>query len=98
MIHPRKIFYKFFKISDWGTSSIFSFRYNQIIIVRNKIKKTLQKYKNSWWMNNWIFTYGWNDVWRFETNRRLLSYGRLKNILTKNKFKIKDSCGTPFFL
>ena len=98
MIHPRKFFINFSKISDWGTSSILSFRYNQIIIVRNKIKKTLKKYKNSWWMNNWIFTYGWNDVWRFETNRRLLSYGRLKNILTKNKFKIKDSCGTPFFI
>jgi len=48
-------------------------------------------------MDSWVFTYGWNDVWKFETNRRLLSYGRLKDLLNKNGFLIKKSKGFPFF-
>lgn len=59
--------------------------------------KRCKKFKNSWWINSWLFNYGWNDKWKFETNRRLLSYSRLKNILKKNQFLIKKSISLPFF-
>ena len=97
MIHPRKFFINFSKFLIGEHHQYSHSDTIKSLLLETKLKKHFKKYKNSWWMNNWIFTYGWNDVWRFETNRRLLSYGRLKNILTKNKFMIKDSCGTPFF-
>ena len=67
------------------------------LFLETKLKRYFKKYKKSWWINSWLFTYGWNDVWKFETNRRLLSYGRLNNILKKNDFLVKKSCGFPFF-
>ena len=97
MIHPRKFFINFSKFLIGEHHQYSHSDTIKSLLLETKLKKHFKKYKNSWWMNNWIFTYGWNDVWKFETNRRLLSYGRLKNILTKNKFMIKDSCGTPFF-
>ena len=97
MIHPRKFFINFSKFLVGEHHQYSHSDTIKSLLLETKLKKHFKKYKNSWWMNNWIFTYGWNDVWKFETNRRLLSYGRLKNILTKNKFIIKDSCGSPFF-
>jgi hypothetical protein len=48
-------------------------------------------------MNSWLFLYGWKDKWKFETNRRLLSYSRLENIIKRNEFKIVEACGQSFF-
>lgn len=97
MINPRKFLINFSKFLIGEHHQYSHSDTIKSLLLETKLKKYFKKYKNSWWMNSWIFTYGWNDVWKFETNRRLLSYGRLKNILEKNKFLIKKSCGYPFF-
>ena len=97
MIHPRKFLINFTKFLIGEHHQYSHSDTIKSLLLETKLKKYFKKYKDSWWINSWIFTYGWNDVWKFETNRRLLSYGRLKNILQKNEFIIKKSCGYPFF-
>lgn len=97
MIHPRKFLINFTKFLIGEHHQYSHSDTIKSLLLETKLKKYFKRYKDSWWINSWIFTYGWNDVWKFETNRRLLSYGRLKDILQKNKFIIKKSCGYPFF-
>ena len=97
MIHPRKFLINFTKFLIGEHHQYSHSDTIKSLLLETKLKKYFKKYKDSWWINSWIFTYGWNDVWKFETNRRLLSYGRLKNILQKNEFIIQKSCGYPFF-
>ena len=97
MIHPRKFLINFTKFLIGEHHQYSHSDTIKSLLLETKLKKYFKKYKDTWWMNSWIFTYGWNDVWKFETNRRLLSYGRLKNILKKNKFLIKKSSSFPFF-
>ena len=97
MIHPRKFLINFSKFLIGEHHQYSHSDTIKSLLLETKLKKYFRKYKDSWWINSWIFTYGWNDVWKFETNRRLLSYGRLKDILQKNEFIIKKSCGYPFF-
>ena len=97
MIHPRKFFINFSKFLIGEHHQYSHSDTIKSLLLETKLRKYFKKYKNSWLMNSWIFTYGWNDVWKFRTNRRLLSYGRLKNILKKNKLSIINSCGYPFF-
>ena len=96
-IHPRKFFINFSKFLIGEHHQYSHSDTIKSLLLETKLRKYFKKYKNSWLMNSWIFTYGWNDVWKFRTNRRLLSYGRLKNILKKNKLSIINSCGHPFF-
>jgi len=97
MIHPRKFLINFSKFLIGEHHQYSHSDTIKSLLLETKLKKYFRKYKDSWWINSWIFIYGWNDVWKFETNRRLLSYSRLTNILQKNKFIIKKSCGYPFF-
>jgi len=97
MIHPRKFIINFSKFLIGEHHQYSHSDTIKSLFLETKLKKYFKKYKNSWWMNSWVFTYGWNDVWKFETNRRLLSYGRLRSILEKNKFLINKSCSLPFF-
>ena len=97
MIHPRKFLVNFVKFLIDEHHQYSHSDTIRSLLLETKLKKYFYKYKKSWLMNSWLFTYGWNDVWKFETNRRLLSYGRLKNILIKNGFLIKKSTGYPFF-
>ena len=97
MIHPRKFFINFSKFLIGEHHQYSHSDTIKSLLLETKLRKYFKKYKNSWLMNSWIFTYGWNDVWKFRTNRRLLSYGRLKDILKKNKLSIINSCGYPFF-
>ncbi len=67
------------------------------ILLETKLKTFFNKYKNSWWMNSWIISSGFKDVWKFKVKRRLFSYNRLKKIIKNNNFEISSSCGYPFF-
>ncbi len=97
MIHPRKFLINFSKFLIDEHHQYSHSDTIRSLLLETKLKRYFKRYKNSWWINSWLFTYGWNDVWKFETNRRLLSHGRLKNILKTNNFFIKKSCGFPFF-
>ena len=84
MIHPRKFIINFTKFligehHQYSHSNSFKF------LLETKLKKYFKKFK-IWWINSWLFNYGWNDKWKFETNRRLLSYSRSKDILKKINF------------
>ena len=97
MIHPRKFIINFTKFligehHQYSHSNSF-----KSLLLETKLKKYFKKFKNSWWINSWLFNYGWNDKWKFETNRRLLSYSRSKDILKKNQFLIMKSTSLPFF-
>lgn len=67
------------------------------ILLETKLKKYFKKYKNSWWMNSWLFNSGLEDTWNFKVKRRLLSYNRLKKIIKNKNFSITSSCSSPFF-
>ena len=97
MIHPRKFFINFSKFLIGEHHQYSHSDTIRSLLLETKLKKYFQKFKNSWWLNGWPFTSGWTDVWKFETNRRLLSYGRLKTILKNNNFHIKKSSGYVFF-
>lgn len=97
MIHPRKFLINFSKFLINEHHQYSHSDTLRSLLLETKLRKYFKKFKNSWWMNSWLLKAGWNDVWKFETNRRLLSYGRLKTILTKNKLSIYRSCSLPFF-
>ena len=97
MIHPRKFLINFSKFLLGEHHQYSHSDTIKSLLLETKLKKHFKKYKESWWMNSWLFNYGWNDKWKFETNRRLLSYSRLRNILENNKFWVKKSISFPFF-
>ncbi len=97
MIHPRKFLINFSKFLIGEHHQYSHSDTIRSLLLETKLKKYFQKYKKSWWINSWPVTSGWTDVWKFETNRRLLSYGRLKNVLKNNNFLIKKSSGCVFF-
>ena len=97
MIHPRKFLINFSKFLLGEHHQYSHSDTIKSLLLETKLKRHFKKYKESWWMNSWLFNYGWNDKWKFETNRRLLSYSRLRNILENNKFWVKKSISFPFF-
>ena len=97
MIHPRKFMINFSKFILGEHQQYSHSDTIKSLLLETKLKRHFKTYKESWWMNSWLFNYGWNDKWKFETNRRLLSYSRLRNILENNKFWVKKSISFPFF-
>ena len=97
MIHPRKFLINFSKFLLGEHHQYSHSDTIKSLLLETKLKRHFKKYKESWWMNSWLFNYGWNDKWKFETNRRLLSYSRFINILENNKFWVKKSISFPFF-
>jgi ubiquinone/menaquinone biosynthesis C-methylase UbiE len=97
MINPRKLLYNLIKFLINEHHQYSHSDTIKSLLLETKLKKYFLKYKNSWLMNSWLFLYGWNDKWKFQTNRRLLSYSRLENIIKKNGFKIIKACGQSFF-
>ena len=67
------------------------------LFFETKLKKYFKKYEKSWLFNNFIFRYGCNDKWKYQTNRSLLSFGRLRKTLINNNFTIIESSGHTFF-
>ena len=86
MIQPRKFLINFTKFLIESNINIHILTQSNLCLLETKLKKYFKRFKNSWWMNSWLFNSGWNDKWKFETNRRLLSYSRLKNFIKKINF------------
>ena len=97
LVYPRKFFINLLK---FFLKEPFMLSYSttlKSLFQETKLKKYYKKYKKSWLMNSWIFTSGSHSPWNFKGKRRLLSYTRLKKIITDNDFSIIHSCGLPFF-
>ena len=97
MVYPRKFL---LNLAKFYLKEPFMYSYSttlKSLFQETKLKKIFKKYQNSWWMNSWLFNSGSHSPWNFKGKRRLLSYGRLRTILTQNNFSIINSCGLPFF-